>query len=182
MKPNNKQKLTLSKFKDMYGTYHSSLIIFAEKYVQDLSLAKDIVQEVFIKVWEKDVVFLSQNAVKSYLYTSVRNKSLDYLKSKEFSVKKQLSPLEMSILESDSYFEKELLMEEVSRLVHEAVNTLPYKCKEIILLSLKGLKNEQISEELSVSINTVKTQKRIAYQKLRPMLNGAYVFIAFIFN
>lgn len=61
MNNNNQQKLTLNRFKDMYGAYHTSLIIFSEKYVQDLSIAKDVVQSVFIKVWEKEVVVIHKN-------------------------------------------------------------------------------------------------------------------------
>ena len=80
----------------MYGAYHTSLIIFSEKYVQDLSIAKDVVQSVFIKVWEKEVVFIHENSIKSYLYTAVRNKSLDYLKSKDLSVNHVLLVIDFS--------------------------------------------------------------------------------------
>jgi RNA polymerase sigma-70 factor (family 1) len=160
----------MSEYKVLYDTYYSALCLFSNKYLNDLELSKDVVQEVFLKVWQKQIVFENETAIKSYLYTSVKNKCLDFFKSKEYKSKRKLSEEDVHIFESQSYFEKELLLEEVTRMVDVAVNTLPFKCKEIISLSLKGLKNNQISEELSVSINTVKTQKRIAYQKLRPIL------------
>lgn len=162
----------------MFDTFYTSLCIFSNKYIGNLDLCKDIVQEVFIKIWNEQLTFNDDNHLKAFLYTAVRNKSLDYIKSKEFKSKHSLKPeISETILASNSYFEKQVLIEETSRLVNEAVNSLPYKCKKIIHLSLKGLENKQISEELSISLNTVKTQKRIAYQKLRPLLKGTYLFI-----
>jgi len=169
-----------SKLKKMYTQYYTSLCLFSNKYVKELDLSKDIVQEVFIKIWKKQVVFESELALKSYLYTATKNKCLDYLKSKKYKKDRELSSLELALLTSDSYFKKEVLLEEVSRTVRQAVDTLPFKCKEIISLSLNGLKNEQIDEELDVSINTVKTQKRIAYKKLRPILKNIYLIVFFL--
>ena len=141
-----------------------------------------IVQEVFIRIWEQKIIFKNKDRIKSYLYVAVRNRSLDYLKSTEYRKKKQLSAFELSILESDTYFEKEVLLEEVLSAVNKAVSKLPNKCRHVILLSLKGLKNEQISTELNVSLNTVKTQKKIAYKKLKSLLRDTSIFVLFIFN
>ncbi len=144
--------------------------MFANKYVEDLEHSKDVVQDVFVKVWKQEVEFENRLAVKTYLYTSVRNKCLDLLKSKAYKNKALLSEHELTLLTSENYFEKEVMIEEVNRVLYKAVNTLPERCKQIMKLSLSGLENAQISEELSLSINTVKAQKRIAYQKLRPIL------------
>lgn len=168
--------LSLKEYKVLFDTYHTSLCLFANKYLRDIDASKDVVQDVFVKLWHQQIVIKDENAIKSYLYTSVKNKSLDYLKSKNYNSFQQLSKKELEFFESDSFFEKELLLEEVERMVDIAVNTLPFKCKEIIRLSLKGFKNNQISEELCISINTVKTQKKIAYQKLRPVLKVMFCF------
>ncbi|MGA9639239.1 RNA polymerase sigma-70 factor [Flavobacterium sp.] len=169
--------LSLKEYKVLFDTYYTSLCLFSNKYLKDIEASKDVVQEVFVKLWDQQIVIENDNAVKSYLYTCVKNKSLDYLKSKTFNSCQQLSDKELEVYESDSFFEKELFLEEVERMVDIAINKLPYKCKEIIKLSLKGFKNNQISEELSISINTVKTQKKIAYQKLRPVLKVMFCFL-----
>jgi len=171
----------MKEYKVLFDTFYTSLCLFSNKYLDDIDLSKDIVQEVFIKIWDQEIIFENEFTIKSCLYTSVRNKSLDYLRSKEYKVNRKLSIEDIKVLESDVYFEKEVLLEEYSRVVTRAIDTLPSKCKEIINLSLKGFKNEQISEELSISMNTVKTQKRIAYRKLRPLLKGYYILIAHIF-
>ncbi|WPR71389.1 RNA polymerase sigma-70 factor [Flavobacterium sp. NG2] len=173
--------LSLKEYKVLFDTYYTSLCLFANKYLGDLDLSKDVVQEVFVKLWHHQIVLENENAIKSYLYTCVKNKSLDYLKSKSFNSCQQLTDKELQLCESEQFFEKELLLEEVERMVDIAVNTLPFKCKEIIRLSLKGFKNNQISEELSISINTVKTQKKIAYQKLRPVLKVMFGFLMVFF-
>ncbi len=171
----------MKEYKVLFDTFYTSLCLFSNKYLNDIDLSKDVVQEVFIKIWDQEIVFENEFTVKSCLYTSVRNRSLDYLRSKEYKTKSNFNVEDIKVLETETYLEKEVLLEEYSRIVASAVGTLPYKCKEIIKLSLKGFKNEQISEELSISMNTVKTQKRIAYQKLRPLLKGYYILIAHIF-
>ncbi len=174
MKRTKTTKFQYNLYKQSFDTLYPSLCVFANKYVDDIEIAKDLVQEVFIKIWNKNLYFENEFYIKSYLYTAVKNKSLDLLKSSEYKKKTKIDVETLKLISSTSYFEKQIFIEETSRLVNEAINTLPYKCKHIIKLSLKGLENKQISEELSVSLNTVKTQKRIAYQKLRPLLKGVY--------
>lgn len=181
MKLIEKNNTRLDTYKKLFDTFYPSLCLFSSKYTNSLESSKDIVQEVFIKVWDDKLLLGDDDNVKAFLYTAVRNKSLDFIKTKEFRSKSTLDTQALNELSSQSYFEKQVLIEETSRLVNEAINTLPYKCKRIINLSLKGLGNKQISEELSISLNTVKTQKRIAYQKLRPLLKGAYLFFINLF-
>ena len=174
MKPTIKTKFQFDLYKKSFDVLYTSLCIFSTKYINDIDLAKDIVQDVFIKIWNKDLDFKNEEHIKSYLYRAVKNKSLDILKSKEYRSNSNLDIETLKLISSPTYFEKQILIEETHRIVDEAINTLPYKCKNIIKLSLEGLKNKQISEELAISLNTVKTQKRIAYQKLRPLLEGVY--------
>lgn len=174
--------LGLKSYKSVFNEYYFSLCVFSDKYVNDLDLSKDIVQEVFITVWNKEICFKSKAALKSFLYKSVRNKSLDFLKSKEYRTKVALLPSYLSKIESDSYFEKEVLVEEIYKTIDDALDTLPKKCKEIMKMSLDGLCNSQISEELSISTNTVKAQKRIAFQKLRPLLKEASIATSVLYS
>ena len=164
-------------YDELYNSLYASLCVFSNKYVNNLEKSKDIVQEVFIKIWNHKILLEEEDALKAYLYISIRNKSLDYLKSKEFKLKRKAVKIDIAVLESDDYFEKEVLIEEVSRLVDTALRTLPNKCREIVELSMKGRHNDEIAEELNISINTVKSQKKIAYKKLKPLLKDCYVFL-----
>lgn len=144
-------------------------------------MAKDVVQEIFMKVWKQKTVFKSSNTVKSYLYTAVKNRSLDILKSKQHKMKCALSFEAIQSMETDSFFSSELVLQETARLVDDAVNTLPLRCKKIIKLSLLGYKNGEIANELKITMNTVKAQKKIAYRKLRFQLQEHIAILAHIF-
>jgi RNA polymerase sigma-70 factor (ECF subfamily) len=158
------------------------LCVFANKYLDNLDTSKDIVQEVFIKIWEDKVSFQNENTIKSYLYTSVKNKSLDYLKSKQYKSTDNHSTKEIEKLETESFFLSEVVISETSVIIENAINTLPNKCAQIIRLSIKEYTNSEIAQELSISINTVKAQKRIAYQRLRPLLKEHFILILYIFT
>ena len=159
------------------------MCLFAYAYLENQEEAKDAVQEVFINVWEQKIGFENKNIAKSYLYTSVKNKCLDTLKSKRFKIiDKNVSLESIKILDSDAFFFKEVVIIETSKIIEEAINTLPARCSQIISLSLKDYSNKEIADMLSLSINTVKTQKKIAYQKLRPLLKNYYFILVFLIN
>ncbi len=182
MNENEMYVLTLKEYKNLFDTLYTSLCVFANKYLDNLDTSKDIVQEVFIKIWEDKVSFQNENTIKSYLYTSVKNKSLDYLKSKQYKSTDNHSAKEIEKLETESFFLSEVVISETSAIIENAINTLPNKCAQIIRLSIKEYTNSEIAQELSISINTVKAQKRIAYQKLRPILKEHFILILYIFN
>ena len=168
-------KLTIKEYKNLFDKLYISLCLFSNKYIDDIDISKDLVQDVFIKIWEEKIVFKNENNIKSYLYTSVKNKSLDYLKSKRYKSTDNFSANQIEQLENESYFLREVVVVEASNIIEKAINTLPNKCANIIRLSIKDLKNSEIAEELGISINTVKAQKKIAYKRLKPLLKDYFI-------
>ncbi len=175
-------KLTLKEYKSLFDKLYTSLCLFANSYLKNLEVSKDIVQEVFIKIWEDKIEFQNENTIKSYLYTAVKNKSLDYLKSKYVKTTEHFSISEMEKLETEPFFLREVVILETSSIIENAINTLPNKCAQIIKLSIKDFTNAEIAEELGISVNTVKTQKKIGYKRLKPLLKDYFILIAFIFE
>lgn len=182
MPEQNVHKLSLSAYKSHFDTLYVPLCLFANKYVHNLNTAKDLVQEVFIKIWEDQVALKNESAIKSYLYTAVKNKSLDYLKGRHHKSSEPYPREELEKMETETFFLREVVVSETATIIENAVNTLPKKCAQIIKLSLKEYNNQEIAQELSISVNTVKAQKRIAYQKLRPILKESFFLITYIFN
>lgn len=172
--------LTLNEFKQIYDNLYTNLCLFSNEYVHDLDLSKDIVQDVFIKVWEKRVPYNCENTIRAFLYTSVKNKSLDYLKSKRVKMTDTLSDKKIEIVDTDSMFLKEVAVSEISSHIDKAINTLPKKCAVIVRLSISEYTNVEIAEKLNISINTVKTQKKIGYEKLRPLLKNYQLLFVFV--
>jgi len=139
------------------------------KYLNCLDIqldeVEDIIQEVFIAFWKHNKEFNNINAVKAFLYTSARNKCLNYLKHQ--SVLKKHQPALIYELESEQFFKSHIIEEEAFNQLYSEIHKLPESAQKIMILAIKGLKNNEIATELNISINTVKTQKKIAYAKLK---------------
>lgn len=174
--------LALKEYKSLFHRLYTSLCLFANKYVDDLEVSKDIVQEVFIKVWEDKIDFQNENSIKSYLYTSVKNKSLDYIKSKRYKSTSPLTAEEKEKLETEPFFLREVVILETSNIIEDAINTLPNRCAQIVRMSIRSFTNGEIAQELGLSIHTIKAQKKIAYKRLRPLLKDYIALAAFIFD
>jgi RNA polymerase sigma-70 factor (family 1) len=159
-------------FREVFENYFNALSAFGYKYIPDQFLVEDMVQEVFISFWEKRQDFHHINALKSFLYTSVRNKCLNQLKHQ--AVLKKHEPALVYELESDQHFTGHVIEEETFNQLFTEIKNLPGSAQEIMILSLNGLKNQEIADELGISINTVKTQKKIAYSKLKEKLGPAF--------
>ncbi len=166
-------------FQALFDRYFNALSAFGFKYVADPFAVEDMVQEVFVSYWQSRENFDHINAVKSFLYTSVRNKCLNHLKHQ--AVLKKHEPALIYNLESEQYFRSHVIEEETFNQLFTEIRSLPVAAQEIMLLALNGLKNQEIADELNVSINTVKTQKKIAYSRLKdalgPMINAVLALI-----
>ena len=152
-------------FRALFDLHFNALAAFGYKYVPDTHAVQDMVQEAFISFWEGRDKFEHPGAVKSFLYTSVRNKCLNHLKHK--TVRRKHEDSLLYNLESDQYFESHVIEEETFNQLFSEIRNLPASSREIMLLALNGLKNQEIADELQISINTVKTQKKIAYAKIK---------------
>ena len=161
-------------FKKVFDTYFNALCAFGIRYISDRSVVEDMVQDVFISFWEKRQDFDHINAVKAFLYTSVRNKCLNQLKH-QLVIQKNEKEL-IRELESEQFFANHIIEEEVFNQLTTEIRNLPKSSQDIMILVLNGLTNSEIADELNISVNTVKTQKKIAYSKLKhklgPMLRG----------
>jgi RNA polymerase sigma factor (sigma-70 family) len=76
-------------FEQLYHNYYSALCAFGYRYIKDSEVVEDLIQEVFVVFWEKKSGFNNLNSIKSFLYTSVRNKCLNLLKHQEFRQKNE---------------------------------------------------------------------------------------------
>ena len=145
----------------------------------DTEAVQDQVQSVFISLWDNRENFENEKAVKTFLYTSVRNKCLNHLK--HLSVRQKHEENLIYELESTQFFTQQVIEEDTFNLLYQEIENLPKSARKIMLLALKGLKNKEIAKALDISENTVKTQKKIAYAKLKDKLSGAIMSVLFSF-
>ncbi|NOU60857.1 RNA polymerase sigma-70 factor [Marinifilum caeruleilacunae] len=167
-----------SAFKNLYDKYYEALFLFGQKYIPNSDVVEDLVQESFIKVWEKKSSFFHEAALKAYLYKTVRNACLNYLDHQK--VERNYESQSKEDVLSEDYFLNNVIDEEVNRIIAETVNKLPESARIIYLLSLKGLKNAEIAEDLNISINTVKTQKQRASKFLKENLKDLFTMLLFL--
>ncbi len=166
-------------FRRLFDNFYVPLCMFAGKYVDDNQLAADIVQDCFIKLWQIRGDFFYVHQVKSFLYTSVRNRALN-----EIEHSKVVNEYAEKIVAKgmDSFFDDLVIEEETYRILTNAFDKLPSQMKAIMYLALEGSSNNEIAEKLSVSIDTVKSLKKIAYKKLRESLKEYYYLIPLVIS
>jgi RNA polymerase sigma-70 factor (ECF subfamily) len=160
-------------------TYNHKLCSYANSLINDISLSEDIVQNVFINVWERRNNLRTDSSIKSYLYKSVYNGCINQYK-KNHSVtaleKKYIEGLDYIVENNDDDYLEKLIIR-----VKESIHNLPPKCKEIFLLSKKeGLTNIEISEYLNISKKTIERQITIAFSKIRKDVGSKTDIILFL--
>lgn len=165
-------------FEKLYNDLYPSLVLFAKKYVHDDSLSEDIVQEVLISLWNNASKINIHTSIKAYLYTSVRNSAINYLEKKAVQEKRFEKYIDHSC-DIEDY--ERFITQDVYHQIHNAIKSLPQKSREVIIMSLNGMSLSDIQEELNVSINTVKTNKRRAYQMLRKKMKNFILFLSPLF-
>lgn len=172
--------------KALFEQYYIGLVDFSWYFVKCRETAFDIVQDVFVKVLEKPSELPThEKAMKSYLYSSVRNTSLNHIRHQKVKYEYNKSKAWCEI-EEDHILAALINAETVNNL-YRAIESLPGSCQKVCKLTyLEGKSNSEAAELCDVSINTIKTQKRRSVKLLRrrlvPAFNSIKVALLFFFN
>lgn len=149
----------------LFDTYYENLYLFAEKFIYDKDKAHDLVQDVFVKIWEDASKIEFTKSVRYYLFTSVKNKCLNYLRKLKIEDKNNRKYLEAHI---DSHTVGMIDDVEIIGKIKSIIEDLPQQCREIYKLRVfYGYKYKEIAEDLGVSENTVKVQISRANTKMQ---------------
>ena len=162
--------------RDFYFANYAGFSSFASKFIPEKEDILDVIQDVFISFWEKDMEFRDTLAVKAWFYCSIRNSCLDILKHDK--VKRKFIGKSREKEDTTEFFLDEVLKQEVYSFLYAKISQLPDMEKKVLLLALKGHSNAEIGELLGIKVNTVKTHKSRAYQVLRSDL-GNLIFLLF---
>jgi RNA polymerase sigma-70 factor (ECF subfamily) len=165
----------------LVNTYHHKLCVYAYSFTHDHNLSEDIVQNVFMRIWNKRQNLKSDFVITSFLYKSVYNEFIDQYRSQ-----KSVYPLEKKYIDALNAIvenEEEHSLERIIKLVKREIQNLPPKCKEIFLLSKEeGLTNIEIAEYKNISIKSVEAHITKAFSILRNSLGentNVYLFLMF---
>ena len=153
-------------FEELFWGFFSAGRQFVKSFQVDDSSADDILQEVFIHIWDKRQAFKSEDHFKAYFYKALRNNTVKHILNLESAENKESDDVLLKITEI-----------EFKREISRAISLLPEKRREIILLSMSGMSEQMIADTLNISINTVKNQKTKAYASLRQELKDISSFV-----
>ena len=158
-------------FNNVVKQYYPALVFFAEKTVTDRFAAQEIVQDVFVKLWERKHDFNNDSNIRSYLYLSARNSCLNYLRDTKRKIhrEQQISPVS-PVSEDD--ITNNIILSEIWREINQAINTLPEQCRKVIKMAFdEGKDTGESASSLGITESTVRNQKARGLSILRKLLS-----------
>jgi RNA polymerase sigma-70 factor (ECF subfamily) len=152
-------------YKKLFETYYNPLCNFAYKLLGDKAKAEDVVQDVFVQMWEKRNRLNINKSIQAYLFQATKNKVIEWVrKEKLFLEYEQSERLKSNTEDLDQEAEKYMRLEKL----YTYVRQLPPKCQEVFIMSkMNGLTYREIAEDLNISIKTVENQIGRALHLLR---------------
>ncbi len=158
-------------FRKYYDLYYNQLCHFLNFYTQDITVIEDVLQEVYLKLWEnRDEIEIQY--IKTYLFHAAKNRVLNHLRDEQnrhYLLENWFNQQQQEKQGKECYD-----LEQFTTLLYKATEQLPEKCQEIFLLSRQEkLTYKQIAEKLDISVKTVEAQMGIALKRIRETLSTA---------
>lgn len=139
------------------------LYLYAHTFLKERAAAEDVVQDVFIYLWTNRTAIVLRGSIYAYLLRAVKNGCINY-KIKQQTEDKYKNLAVRELMESG----EEIDLNELHRKAQAILETLPSGCRKIFILGcVEGMTYQEIAGELNVSVNTVKTQMKIAWKRIR---------------
>lgn len=154
-------------FEALFRAYAAPLCQFVYRYVACRQVAEDLVQDLFLHIWQQREIWNVPRSVSSYLYRAARNRALDQLKHENVVERWRDEVYHNSDMTADSA-DTLLRTGEVTMHVQTTIASLPERCRIVFILSRwHGLSYREISQVMQISVKTVETQMSRAFDKLR---------------
>jgi RNA polymerase sigma-70 factor (family 1) len=163
-------------FRILYQTYYKALVYYTMQQIDSLEAAEDIVQELFISIWEKNLQFSNDTSFRVYLYNSIRNSSINYIRHKEVEANYQ----KLNALIASEEVEEEIhfiFEDNIYKELFRIIDDLPKRSREVLLLLMEGKKVKEVAESLNITVETVKTHKKRAILFIRKHLDKSTYFL-----
>lgn len=153
-------------FEEFYKLYSIKLLKYSLLYLNSRVEAEEVVQDVFVKIWNHRTSIKLELSIDGYIYRIAKNELLNKIKKKILKTE-AITTLTESVYHNNNT-EDEVFLKEMKELLFEAIEGLPEKRRRIFRLSRdKGYSNKEIANELNISINTVESQIKKSIKYLR---------------
>ena len=163
--------MDIAAFRKYYDLYYDQLCHFLNFYTQDITVIEDVLQEVYLKLWEnRDEIEIQY--IKTYIFHAAKNRILNHLRDEQnrhYLLENWFNQQKQEKQGKECYD-----IEQFTTLLYKVIDQLPEKCREIFLLSRQEkLTYKQIAEKLNISVKTVEAQMGIALKRIRETLTTA---------
>jgi RNA polymerase sigma-70 factor, ECF subfamily len=193
--PENKNSLIIrlqdgdkASFERVFKYFYHRLYVFINEYVHDSEVAKNILQDVFLILWEKKSILLDDTNLNAWLYTVAKNKALKYLRHEKYiknHVELSLQSQNENTLNAsalDKLDTSEFAFREIDKIIKHTLGTMPENVQEIFKLSrFENLKNREIAEKLNISEKTVEANITKSLKLLRVALKDYLPLVLYLF-
>lgn len=160
-----------SAFRFLFETYFTSIYRFIFLYIKDKTIVEEIALDVFTAFWEKRKTLDIKISIKSYLFQSARNRSLNFLRNNERQVQVEGNISMPQLVENFDSLE----VKELEILIEEAISSLPEKCRDIFRMSRsENLTNKEIASKMNITTKGVEAQITKALKHIKEYLNRSY--------
>lgn len=174
--------ILVDQFEQLFHKNYKKLCLVAVQYVKDTDLAEDLVQELYIYIWNKREQIVLRSSFEAYAYRSIKNICITHLKRQKNHVVFQGDELPDMGFDPVGLLEDEQLKSDMHLKLDKILNKLPVERRKIFLLSnVQGLTYAEIATQNNISINTVKTQIKKAYATLRTEFSADMLLFLFLF-
>lgn len=175
-------------FSKIYRVYFPKLVRFSREYVVSTEDAENIVQDIFMYLWEHRDMLESLTNPNAFLFTLTKNRCIDFYRHKVRTESKKesldaLSERELKLkMEALQQFDENMFtVDDIDALLNKAIAHLPEKCRQVFILSrMEGMKYEEIATQLNISVNTVQNHIVTALRKLKVELKDYLPLFLFI--
>ena len=164
---NSKSIQAEKELKELMNKYYSQLCVVSVQYTDSLEIAEDIVQDVFLRFWEDNKLLSVETNPKAYLFRSVRNASIDYIRKNNYRV---FTDIEEANLISEEEISEEELSLQYERLYRMINQLSPQERTVLNAIVVENKRYKEVAEEMNISVNTVKTYFARALRTLRKEL------------
>lgn len=161
-------------FRFFFDKYYTDLCNFIHLYTNDSEIAQELVQDIYVYLWENREKITIRSSVKSYLYSASKNKSLNYIRNEKIKLRLFKNYKEQQT-DSGQPDESYLDTSQLQEILKKSIASLPERCREIYVLSREEeLTHKEIAERLNLSPKSVENQIGIALKKMREQLQPFY--------
>ncbi|UCH14183.1 MAG: RNA polymerase sigma-70 factor [Bacteroidales bacterium] len=175
-------------FELIFFKYYNNLCIYANCLLKNKETAEEVVQDVFLKLWENRNKLDITISLRAYLYRAVHNKSINhinYIQTREKHLKNLTEDINRKSIVyplSHNYPVANLISKELEEEIEKALDALPEKCRTVFeLCKFENLSYKDVAKKMNISTNTVKTQMKRAFEKFREILKE-YLPVILIFT